>query len=414
MVKRLALLGGAGRAGAAMLLRSLAQAALLVMLARQLGSAVFGNWVAATSLALLAGMLASMGMGYLVLLRSGQGAGRGRRALAAGLPWVLWSSGLLLLVYALLGTVLFGDQLSLAVLMCVGLAEVVFAAPTLLLALRLQGSGYPGSAQALYIVPPALRLLPLLLAALGGQVLAVSVFALWYLLAAMLTLLLAWHLCRRQQLLPRRWDWWTGRAHIRAALPYLPTRLCAFGATEVDKILAPLVLSSALAGSYALASRAAGFAMVPVHAALAAAQPQLSALARSDRRMFARSSRAGLLMALCYGVLAAAVVATMAAPVMDWLTSGRYPALHTAFQALALALVPMSLRHAAGGILLPLGKPLLRVLGELLGMAALCLSLPWLAGFGLQGMGWALLLSESMALCVLLVALLAGLRHGRR
>lgn len=397
-----------------MLMRSLVQAVLLVMLARQLGSSVFGSWVAATSLALLAGMLASMGMGYLVLLRSGQGVERGRRALAAGLPWVLWCSGPLLLVYVLLGEVLFGGQLSLAVLLCIGLAEVVFAAPTLLLALRLQGSGHPGSAQALYIVPPALRLLPLLLAALAGRGLAVPVFALCYLLAAMFTALLAWQLCRQQQLLPRYWRRWAGWAHVRAGLPYLPTRLCAFGATEVDKILAPLVLSSALASSYALASRVAGFAMVPVHAALAAAQPQLAAMARSDRRMFARSSRAGLLMALGYGVLAAAAVAMAAAPVMDWLTGGRYPALPVAFQALAMALVPMSLRHAAGGILLPLGKPLLRVVGELLGMAILCVSLPWLAVFGLQGMGWALLLSESLALCVLLAALLCGLRQGGR
>jgi len=299
------------------------------------------------------------------------------------------------------GIALFGDQLSLAVLVCVGLAEVVFAAPTLLLALRLQGSGYPGTAQALYIVPPVLRLLPLLLAALGRQALAVSVFALCYLLAAMLTTLLAWHLCRRQQLLPRRWHWWAGRAHIRAGLPYLSTRLCAFGATEVDKILAPLVLSSALAGSYALASRAAGFAMVPVHAVLAAAQPELAAQARTDRWMFVRSSRAGLLMTLVYGVLAAVAIATMAAPVMDWLTNGSYPALPVAFHALALALVPMSLRHAVGGILLPLGRPLLRVAGEILGMAVLCFLMPWFGHLGLYGVGLALFASEMIALSVL-------------
>jgi len=394
-----------------MLARSLIQAVLLIMLARQLGSDVFGGWVAITSLALLVGMLASMGMGYLVLLRSGQGFARGRVALSAGLPWVLCCGLPLLMLYLLLAGMLFGQQLSLTVLLLVGGTEMLMAAPTLLLTLRLQGCGYPGTAQALYVVPPVLRLLLLLVVAIAGHPLAVEAFALWYGVSALFTGMVAWGLCRRHGLMPQRWRWRLRWPHLHAGLVYLPTRICAFGATEIDKVLAPLVLASTLAGSYALASRAAGFVLLPVHAVLAAAQPQLAAMARADRKAFMRKSRAGLLMAAGYGVLASTIVAVWAAPLLGWLTGGKYPDLATAFLALALALVPMVLRHAVGGVLLPLGKPLLRVSGELLGMAGLCILMPLLAGLGLLGIGVALLLSEVLALCVLFAGLLPGFKR---
>jgi len=405
------LLGAVSRAGTAMIVRSAAQALLLIMLARELGSSIFGGWIAVTSLALMVGMLASMGMGYLVLLRSGQGFARGRMALTMGLPSTLWCGLPLLFLYLFVANVLFGQKLSTAILLLVGGAEILVAPPTLLLALRLQGCGHAGSAQALYVVPPALRLLLLLLAASAGYPLAVEGFALWYGASAVFAGVLAWYLCRRHDLLPRRWRWRPSRPHLHAGLIYLPTRICAFGATEIDKVLAPLVLTSILAGSYALASRAAGFVLLPIHAVLAAVQPQLAAMARTDRKRFMYTSRVGLLMAAGYGVFSAVIVAVLAAPLIGWLAGGQYPDLTEAFHALALALVPMVLRHAVGGVLLPLGKPLLRVGGELLGMAVLCVSMPLLAGLGLLGIGVAMLLSEFLALCVLSAGLLHGFKE---
>lgn len=389
------------RTGAAMGGRTVVQALLLVMLARAFGSGLFGAWVALTSLAVLVGMVASMGMGYLVLLRSGQGHRRGGVALATGLPWVLWCAGPLLCLYVLLGWALLGQQLPGAVVLWVGVAEIVLAAPTLLLALRLQGSGQAWRAQALYIVQPALRLAYLLVLPWLGAVPDLYGFAFWYAISAALAGLLAAALCWRQRLLPVRWQLLPKWAHVRAGLLYLPTRVCAFGAGELDKILAPLVLVSTLASSYALAARVSGFALLPVHSALAVAQPRLAGLARTDRRGFVAFSRIGLLAAMTYGLIAAIVVMLLAAPVMNALTGGQYGSLEDAFTVVALALVPMVLRQAVGGILLPLGRPLLRVAGEMLGMAVLCFLMPWFGHLGLYGVGLALFASEMIALSVL-------------
>lgn len=410
-MQRWMVLISASRAGIAMLIRAVVQVLLLILLARQLGSVSFGSWVAATSLALLVGTLGSMGVGYLVLLRSGQGRRRGSVSLAVGLPWVLWCLGPLLLLYLLLAAKLFGGQLGFVVLLAIGVAEIVLSAPTLLLALRLQGSGYPGTAQALYIVTPALRVVYLLLAQNHPEPLEIQNYSLWHGATAMVTALLAWRLCRKMGLLPSRWRWRPRWTHILAAMPYLPTRLCALGAAEIDKILAPLVLSSPIAGSYALASRAAGFLMLPVHATLASAQPRLAHLRRSNPVFFIRTCRIGLILATVYGLLAAMLFALLAPFPVNWLTGGIYPDLPTAFSILAFALVPMTLRHAAGGILLPLGKPMLRVTGEILGMAALCLALPPLSRFGLTGMGWALVISETLAMAVLLAGLRIGIKE---
>jgi O-antigen/teichoic acid export membrane protein len=403
----------ASRAGLAMFVRAAVQSLLLIALARALGSEGFGSWVAVTSLALLVGMVASMGMGYLVLLRSGQGMRRGAMALATGLPWVLWCAVPLLGLFLLLADALLGSQMDWQVLVFIGVAEIVLAAPTLLLALRLQGCGHAGRAQALYIVPPVMRLGYLLLLPVLGGAVGMAGFALWYALSALGVLLLAGWMCRHLSLLPRYWYWRPRLAHARAGLVYLPTRVSAFGAGEVDKILAPWILTSALAGSYSLAARAIGFALLPVHSALAVAQPRLAGLARSNRAGFIALVRTGLAAALIYAVAAATAVAWLAAPVMDWLTGGDYRQLPAAFDALALALVPMVMRHAVGGILLSLGRPLLRVAGELVGMAGLCVLMPSLAFAGLHGMGYAVLLSELAALCLFAAGLVTGLRRWR-
>lgn len=390
--------------------RAALQGVLLLLLSRALGSAQFGLFAASAALALGFGSLAPLGMGYLVLIRSGISMARGRMALASALPLTGLVGGGLLPIYMVTSKLILPDAIPWYACLAFGVAELLFAAPALVLAQRIQGDGRAGLAQSLYILPVALRLAWVALGVVG---LGLSLFSysICYLLTGGIALVVAWLIAVRLRLMPGRYS--LPRASVvRISVPYAVTRLSAYGPGEIDKVLAPSVLRLMDAGSYSLVSRVIGFTMLPVNAMLAASQPRMALLQRSDFGAVRRLVNVLLAATFGYGLFIAAVLGFVGPVLLEFFAGKGYERVPECIRVLCWACLPMALRYTAGGMLLPLLRPLPRIVSEAVGLTLLCVMMPLLANnYGIVGAAWAVVLSESVMAAMLCTTLRITMRE---
>ena len=380
-------------------LRLFVQAGTLLLVARLLGPHDFGAFAGVAALAVMLGTLSTFGTHIVLLAEVSREPQRRAAVLPFALSTTVLCGSLLFVLYLLLATMLLGEAgIDSNVLVALGLAELILQPLLNLLGAEHQGHGRIATSQLLITLPLALRLLAAGTVWLLHPADPLRDYAFGYLGASALALGIA-RLSLRQAW-PALPDWRLPRlAELRHAAGYAVLNLTATGPAELDKTLALKLLPLAAAGVYAAGARVIGALTLPVIAMMLSAMPRLFREGQADRARSARLLRWVFAAALGYSLLLAAAL-WIAAPLFDRLFGPRYQDIGETIRWLTLAVPGMALRIAAGGALMALGRPWMRVGFEVVGLLALtAAALLWARMLGMAGMPIALTCSEwTMAL----------------
>lgn len=381
--------------GGLLALRLLTQAAILLLLTRLLGPVVYGQLVAAVSLAVVMGILASLGAGFVMMAQAPKHADAVAAVWRYAWPLTLAMGLLLLTVYLPMARLLGGrSPLAWQVLVFLGVAELLCTPWTSMQSFALQASDRVPLSQFVQWLPLGLRVIAVLPCFLLDASQRLAGYAVLQLAAAAIGLLAGLLITVRHV----RLDWrprFARARELREGASYAAMHLVAANPSELDKIMAVGLIGSHDAGIYAATSRAMGSVTMPVIAMLLAAQPRLFRHAAAPGAQGKALIRVIALLALGWGLLCWLAL-TLLSPVLPWLFGRSFSTMATLMPWLAAVAAPLSLRFAAGTVLVTLGRPLERMLFELFGIVTLLLGMFALAPrVGMRGLAIALLLSET-------------------
>jgi len=387
------------------------QLALLLLLARWLGPAHYGEFAGVAALAMGLGTLSGFGLSFVVLMESAKAADAGAAALARAVPATLLSAALLLPLYLWLAVVGIGSTAGLLSLGLIGLSELLLVPLLGLLSNRLHGLGYVARSQALVLWPMALRLAGLVGCMTLAPTGSLGIYALVHVLGALAALALGSALAVARARLPRRLHW-PERATLRHGARFAVMNLAAMSPGELDKALALRLLGASGTGLYALASRGMAVVTLPVVAMLLAALPRLIRGLHESATAHRHLLRVVLALSVLYGVCAAVLLHWAAPPLLERLLGAAYVGIGAVVAKIAWIAPFMSLRIATGATLFALGRPLVRSAiegGAVVLLLALALLL--VPRLGLNGLITAVLASEATMALFGVVVLATGLRH---
>ena len=372
-------------------LRLVVQAGTLIVLARALGPAQFGAYMALGALAVLLGALASFGT-HLTMLRDITRTPSLRDEslrLALGTT-TLCGSGLLCL-YGLLCTFwLHPVDAGITVIACLGVSELVFQPFLLIAAMERYGRGQVIRHQLLLVFPLALRMSIALTVRWLAPAYPLAVFAAGHLMAVVVALAVAVVMAPVSWPAPWRWRW-PRAAEWRDAASYAFLNVSTSGVAELDKMLAGKLLAPSVAGLYSAASRVIGALVLPVIAMVLAAIPRLFRESGPNGRRLHRWLFAS---ALSYGVLAGLAI-WLLCPLIQLIFGPRYAAMNEVIRWLAWGVPPISLRATAVNVLLTVDRPWLRTGLELSGWCVMAVVAWALAPtLGATGVALAVVCSE--------------------
>jgi len=381
--------------GGALALRVITQAATLTFAARYLGPVTYGQMAAATSLAVILGILPNLGAGVTVIARSKRSP-----LLAADIWRFAWPQHLLLgpliaFAYVIAASTLLHVTLDRHTLIIIAVSEIV------VMPLAMQISA---SLQAIDKVPLSQMVQWLVLlfraVALGACLFAygpdgpIDAYVTAQLVATAVGLCATATIAARFIPLwgsPR----WPKRHEFFDGLAYCATSGVTAGSMEIDKIVALNATTAWDAGIYATMSRVVFAGTLPIVGLLMSAQPRLFANADSAGDEMQRLVRTVAVGCLLLGV-AAAIGLNVCAPLLHLLVGQRFKALDQVLPIMSLAIPAMSLRLAGTNIMLTLGRPSRRIALDVAGVLLLVASLTLLGNrYGLAGLGAGLVISES-------------------
>lgn len=378
--------------------RLLVQAGTLLLVARMLGPQQFGAFAGIAALAVMLGAFASFGTNLVLLGEVSKAPGRRGEVLKYAVPTTLSCGGVLLVAYLLLCTLILHEAgLPKMVLLAIGISEIWLQPLFGLPAAEHLALGRIARSQLLATLPPLLRL-----AAAGAVFLVrpddpLALYAYGYLVASAVALTLASATMPAPWPRPAAWRM-PNKQEWRTAAGYAALNITATTPAELDKTLAAKLLPLSAAGLYAAGARVIGAATLPVIAMMLSALPRLFREGEDQPQRTRRLVLKILAVTLLYSI-ALAVLLWLVAPAFVWIFGARYEGIQNTIHWLCLAVPGMSLRLAAGSILMALGKPWMRVGFEATGLVILAIAAVILAPqFGVTGMPLALACAEwSMA-----------------
>jgi O-antigen/teichoic acid export membrane protein len=262
---------------AGMGLRTLAQAAVFLIVARVLGVADYGAYSAVLALAITLGGFSGLGASMIMLRDTARDAKVFKKAWACSLAALLATAPILFAIYLLLGWMVLPDQVAWIVVVCVGLAEIVFA-PLSQAAIRAyQGHERIGRAARIVLTPVLTRLAAacLILAVyLVFSWASILVWAVVYLMAAVVsTGYVLWLLGRDlgTHLRPR----FDGLLYaLREGWAFAIGGVALKVYADIDKIMLARWSTLEAAGSYSAAYRVVDMVNIPIVSFFAAVLPR--------------------------------------------------------------------------------------------------------------------------------------------
>ncbi len=390
--------------------RLIAQAGTLLIVARVLGPLDYGVFAGVAAMAVMLGTLSSFGMQIVLLADVSREPKCRDDILPFALTTTMICGSVLFASYLLLATMLMGNvDVGIGTLAALGLAELLLQPLLNLAGSEYQGQGRIATSQLLISLPVALRLIAALVIWALHPSNALRDYAWGYFCASGVALGLATY--NLQQPWPGLRTWRLPKIkELRRAAGYAVMNLTAAGPGELDKALALNLLPLAAAGVYAAGARVIGALTLPVIALMVSAIPRLFSESATGTRRPSQLLRWLFGATLIYGVVLASIL-WVSAPLLESLFGSRYQALPELVRWLCPAVPGLALRIAAGGALMALGSPWMRVLFELVGMLLLATVAFLLAPhFGIYAMPIAMTAAEwTMTICGGLMLL--GLRR---
>lgn len=381
--------------GAVLALRVATQAATLLLLVRLFAPDIYGQLAAAATLAVVLGILPSFGAGLVLMARVPRDPAAATDVWRYAWPMIALSGTLLLAIYLPLAMVVGGvGSLPLSVLVWLGIAELLFTPFTALLSFALQGNGRVPLSQVVQWMPLGLRVLATLPCFALPDTQRLQAYAMLQCLAALLGLLAGYWITRRHVMLNWRPRYPT-RAELRDGAAYAGMHVVASNSSEFDKILAVRAVGAHDAGLYNATARVVVALVMPVLALLLAAQPRLFHHAHAPSTQGLRLVRLIALLSAGWGVASGLLLAACS-PLLPYLFGRDYAEAAQLMPWMAFVAPLISLRFAAGTVLVALGRPLDRVVFEIGGVFVLAVSMLMLAAeWGLPGVIAAVVLSEA-------------------
>jgi len=375
-------------------IRLATQAGSLVLMARLLGPALYGQIAAAVSLALVAGIIPNLGAGLVLMSRM---AHESEHA-----PADVWSytwplhlavGFVLLAAYVLVAPAITDAHLPSLVWLLLGATDILITPSTMHLSSTLQAIERVPLGQLAQWIPLGLRLLVIMPCFLLPKSTILSGYASLQCMAAIAGLLCAWRITsqrvslRAPPRLPRVDEIKTGSAY--AALSLISANL-----GELDKIVAVHAVGAYQAGIYATTSRLISAGTAPVVAILMSAQPRLFTFARQAsgelERLIGRIALSALVIGLC-----AALMMLLVRPLLVAMFGAAYDAIPGLLFFMAWIVPIMGLRLTAVNIMIAMGHPSRRIIFDLFGACSLVALMIFLGHrHGASGLGMALLSNE--------------------
>lgn len=377
-------------------LRLLVQAGTLLLVARLLGPHQFGAFAGIAALAVMLGTLSSFGTNVVLLGEVSREPARRAEVLRYAVPGTLACGSISLVAYvAICMSALNETGIPLSVSVAIGIAETLLQPLFVLPAAEHLALGRVARSQLLATLPLVLRLGVAAAVFIMGLADPLSAYAFGYLASSLIALAIA------TATMPARWPplrTWRlpSRAELRETAGYAALNITTTTPAELDKTLATTLLPLFAAGLYAAGARVIGAATLPVIAMMLSALPRLFREGLDKPHRTAQLLRRIFAAALAYSI-ALAVVLWLIAPVFVWLLGDRYTGIQHTIHWLCLAVPGMALRMAAGGILMALGRPWMRVGFEVAGLTVLAVAaVVLIPRIGATGMPLALACSESI------------------
>ncbi|AGG88080.1 lipopolysaccharide biosynthesis protein [Rhodanobacter denitrificans] len=375
-------------------MRLVVQAGTLLIVARMLGPQQFGAFAGVSALAVILGTLSTFGT-HVVLIKSVSSDRSSRHdILAYAIPITTICGCVLLGIY--LSTVLLAlpeTGIPMAALIAIGVTELLMQPLYGLPIAERLAMGQVARSQLMQVLPLALRLITAAAVFMLAPANPLAAYAAGYFAASLVALGFAAMITRDCWPPVRRWRLPSQR-ELRHTAGYAASNFTSNGPGELDKTLAAKLLPLAMAGLYSAGARVIGAATLPVVAMVLSAVPRLFREGRAQPKRTAHLLRWVFGAALAYGLVLASIM-RLIAPCFDWIFGAKYHGLDTMIQWLCLAIPGITLRLAAGTVLVTLDKPWLRVGYEIAGLTVLVVAASILATtVGTVGMPLALALSE--------------------
>lgn len=380
--------------GALLGLRVITQAGVLVLLTRLLGPQLYGRFVAIASLAILLGVLPSLGAGFVMLARSVRDEASAADTWRYAWPMTAMLGVLLLGVYMGVARFITVPSLPLHIVLTLGTAELMMTPFTMLLSYALQSSDRVPLSQYVQWLPLGLRVLAVIPCFAFADAERLSAYVALQFAASLLGLLLGLRVTLRYVAL----DWrprLPTRKEIRDGASYAVMHLVSANPSELDKVIAARAVGGHDAGIYSATARVMSAAVMPVVAMLLAAQPRLFRHAYDPSREGYRLVGLIAIIALGWGI-ASGVILALCSPLLPLLFGTPFAATARLMPWLAAVAPFLSLRLVAGTVLVTLGKPLERIGFEACGILILIVTMLTLAPpYGVRGLAIALIVSEA-------------------
>ena len=254
-------------------LRLVVQAGTLLLVARMLGPEQFGAFAGIAALAVLLGALASLGSSLVLLGAMSNDPALRDQVLPWAIPTTLLTGAVLLTLFvAISKTLLAAADVSLMVLLAIGITEVWLQPLLSLVTTEHHAQGRIARSQLLHVIPLALRMLLAMSILLLSPTRPLDIYAPGYCLASLLPLMVL--------VLKTSWpgiEHWRLPSYneLKNTAGFAALNITNMGPAELDKTLAARLMPMAEAGVYSAGARAIGAVVLPVGAMLLSALPRL-------------------------------------------------------------------------------------------------------------------------------------------
>jgi len=374
-------------------LRLLFQAGHLIVLARLLDPSQFGLLAAVMASAMLLGKLATFGTQYPLLRNTAQCGHTAASVLSYAMPTTLTVGLILLSIFLPAACWLVPNQPDFGIwpLFAIATAELLTAPLITLFAMAQLGHSRIASSQLIQTLPLGLRFLATAVLFVAQPDQPLLLYATLYLGTSAITLTAV--LCTKVANPPSIKAWRMPRlTELKEAASFGVMDVATAAPSEIDKAIAPYLLTPNLSGLYAVAGRTVGALTLPVSAMMLSALPRLFRSAKPGRDDLLL--RYTILFSLAYSIVLATALWWLG-PFIGQLFGPGYTSSTEVLRVFCFAVPAMALRVVANNTLISLSKPIKRASCELLGVAALIISATALTqSFGAPGLALSYVISQ--------------------
>lgn len=375
-------------------LRLFIQAGTLLLVARMLGPAQFGSFVGVASLAVVLGTLATFGSHLILIGEVSRDPAQREQVICWALPVTIFCSSLLTFIFLAICTLFLRTaNLPNYILLAIGITEIFLQPLIGLAASEHHALERIARSQLLASLPLGLRLVAALAVLISQTPDPLASYIAGYLFASLVALLLATTTMPAPWPSPRKWR--LPNIHeFQKTAGFAVLNVTAISPVELDKTLAIRLLSLDVAGAYAAGSRIISAATLPILAMMLSAMPRLFREGQAEPKRTANLLRWIFGTSGLYGFLISGVL-WLSTPLLVLVFGAKFHLLDYVIHWLCLAVPALSMRTAAGAVLVTLGKPWVRVSYEAVGiMLLITASIMLVANRGILGMPLALACAE--------------------